>query len=215
MMSVLRHAWDRSLLYFPPVSMGLRALGTYWLVRSTPPVSGPTVQKVARHESDYFMENFSVRTFDGTGRVRTEVRGAKARHYPDTQWLEVDDIRVRSFDEQGRLTTATAQHGLTNEDSSEVQLMGHAVVVREADTSKPGNTAPRMEYRGEFLHAFMTTERVRSHKPVEFLRGQDRFSADSLDFDNVEQTLQLNGRVRATLTPTPNCAVQGDGPCPN
>jgi hypothetical protein len=33
--------WDRFLLYFPLVSMGLLALGTYWLVRSTPvPPSG-------------------------------------------------------------------------------------------------------------------------------------------------------------------------------
>jgi lipopolysaccharide export system protein LptC len=204
MMSMLRDAWDRSLLYFPLISMGLLALGTYWLVRSTPPVSGSTAQRVVQHEPDYFMENFSVRTFDAAGRVRTEVQGAKARHYPDTQWLEIDSIRLRSFDEQGRLTIATAQHGLTNEDSSEVQLMGQARVVREADISKAGKVEPRIEYRSEFLHAFMNTERVRSHKPVEFLRGQDRFSADSLDFDNVEQILQLNGRVRATLTPAPN-----------
>jgi lipopolysaccharide export system protein LptC len=204
MMSTLRDAWDRSLLYFPLISMGLLALGTYWLVRSTPPVNGVVEQRVARHEPDYFMKNFSVRRFDSTGRVRTEVRGAKARHFPDTQWLEIDYIRVRSYDEQGRLTTATAQHGLTNEDSSEVQLIGQAVVVREPDASKPGDTAPRMEFRSEFLHAFMNTERVSSSKPVEFLRGQDRFSADSLDFDNVEQTMQLKGRVRATLTPKSN-----------
>ncbi len=201
MMQVLRDAWDKSLLYFPLVSMGILALGTYWLVRSTPPSGGPAVERVVRHEPDYFMENFSVRTFDASGRVRTEVWGAKARHYPDTQWLEVDNIRVRSFDEQGRVTTATAQRGLTNEDSSELQLMGGAVVVREADTSLPGNTTPRMEYRGEFLHAFMHTERIRSHLPVEFLRGSDRFSADRMDFDNVEQVLQLTGRVRATLVP--------------
>ena len=203
MMSMLRDVWDRSLLYFPLISMGLLALGTYWLVRSTPPASGSLAQRVVQHEPDYFMENFSVRTFDATGLVRTEVQGATARHYPDTQRLEIDNIRVRSFDEQGRLTTATALRGLTNEDSSEVQLIGRAVVVREASTSKLGIAEPRMEYRGEFLHAFMNTERVRSHKPVEFLRGQDRFSADSLDFDNVEQILQLNGRVRATLTPAP------------
>lgn len=204
MMSMLRDAWDRSLLYFPLISMGLLALGTYWLVRSTPSVNGPVEQKMVQHEPDYFMENFSVRRFDATGRVRTEVRGAKARHYPDTLWLEIDNIRVRSFDKQGRLTTATAQRGLANEDSSEVQLMGQAVVVREPDANKPGDAAPRMEFRGEFLHAFMNTERVLSHKPVEFLRGLDRFSADSMDFDNVEQTMQLNGRVRATLTPKPN-----------
>lgn len=201
MMQLLRDAWDRSLLYFPLVSMGILALGTYWLVRSTPPSGGPAVERVVRHEPDYFMENFSVRTFDATGRVRTEVVGAKARHYPDTQWLEIDNIRVRSFDEQGRVTTASAKRGLTNEDSSEVQLMGEARVVREADAVAVANPAPRMEFRSEFLHAFMHTERVRSHLPVEFLRGGDRFSADRLDFDNVEQVLQLSGRVRATLQP--------------
>lgn len=201
MIQLLRDAWDRSLLYFPLVSMGILALGTYWLVRSTPTNSGAAVERVVRHEPDYFMENFSVRTFDATGRVRTEVVGAKARHYPDTKWLEIDNIRVRSFAEDGKVTTATAQRGLTNEDSSEVQLMGAARVVREADPAEQPNAAPRMEFRSEFLHAFMHTERVLSHLPVEFLRGGDRFSADRLDFDNVEQVLQLTGRVRATLLP--------------
>ncbi|MES2951076.1 MAG: LPS export ABC transporter periplasmic protein LptC [Pseudomonadota bacterium] len=204
MIRLLRDAWDRSLLYFPLVSMGLLALGTYWLVRSTPTGSGPEVQRVVKHEPDYFMENFSVRTFDAAGHVRSEVLGAKARHYPDTQWLEIDNIRVRSFDAQGRVTTATAQRGLTNEDSSELQLMGQAVIVRDGDAGAAGNANPRVEYRGEFLHAFMNTERIQSHLPVEFLRGRDRFSADRLDFDNVEQVLQLTGRVKATLTPAAN-----------
>lgn len=203
MIQLLRNAWDRSLLYFPLVSMGVLALGTYWLVRTTPPSGGAAVERVVRHEPDYFMENFSVRTFDSIGRLRTEVVGVKARHFPDTKWLEIDNIRVRSFDEQGRVTTATAQRGLTNEDSSEVQLMGEARVVREADPAEVVNPAPRMEFRSEFLHAFMRTERVLSHLPVEFLRGGDRFSADRLDFDNVEQVLQLTGRVRASLLPAP------------
>jgi lipopolysaccharide export system protein LptC len=59
-----------------------------------------------------------------------------------------------------------------------------------------------MEYRSEFLHAFMTTEKVKSHKPVELVRGNDRFTAESLDFDNVEQVLEMRGRVRGTLVPT-------------
>ena len=201
MMARLRVLGDRLLLYFPLISMGLLALGTYWLVRSTPPASGPAVVKPVRHEPDYFMQDFLVRTFDAQGRVRTEVQGSKARHYPDTLWLEIDAIRVRSFDEQGRVTTATAERGLTNEDSSQVQLMGNAVVVREADASQGANASPRMEYRGEFLHAFMNTEQVRSHKPVELVRGKNRFSAERMDYDNVEQTLQLSGRVRGTLMP--------------
>jgi lipopolysaccharide export system protein LptC len=204
MMRYLRDAWERFLLYFPLISMGLLALGTYWLVRSTPQASGPVVQRAPVHEPDYFMHEFSVKTFDATGRVRTEVQGVKARHYPDTLWMEIDQVRVRSFDAQGRITTATAEHGLTNEDSSEVQLMGNAVVVRDADVSQGGTASPRMEYRGEFLHAFMNTERVLSHKPVELLRGKDRFTADRMEFDNVDQVLQLSGRVRGTLMPVLN-----------
>lgn len=200
-MAILKDAWDRFLLYLPVAFMALLALGTYWLVRSAPPVSGPLVEKPLSHEPDYFMEGFSVRTFDSVGRIRTEVVGEKARHYPDTQWMEIDSIRIRSFDEKGRLTTATADRGLTNEDSSEVQLLGNAIVVREADAGNRAQAAPRMEYRGEFLHAFMKTEQVKSHKPVELLRGNDRFTADSLDFDNVDQVLQLHGRVRGTLVP--------------
>ena len=201
-MNFLKDVWDRFLLYLPLALMALLALGTYWLVRSAPQSPGAVIKPVQSHDPDYFMSGFSVRTFDAVGRIRTEVVGDKGRHYPDTQLLEIDGIRVRSFDAQGRLTTASAQQGVTNEDSSELQLIGNAVVVREAETDPEGKTTPRMEYRGEFLHAFMHTEQIKSHKPVELLRGNDRFTADTLDFDNVEQVLQLRGRVRGTLVPT-------------
>lgn len=202
-MSFYKNIWERFLLYLPLAVMGLLALGTYWLVRVTPESGVAVSEHAASHEPDYFMQGFSVRTFDATGRIRTEVFGEKARHYPDTLWMEIDGIRIRSFDAQGRVTTATANRGLTNEDNSEVQLLGNAVVVREAEAGKRANAAPRMEYRSEFLHAFMTTEKVKSHKPVELLRGDDRFTAESLDFDNVEQVLELHGRVRGTLVPAP------------
>ncbi len=190
------------MLYLPLAVMGILALGTYWLVRSTPDIGGPALARALTHEPDYFMQGFSVKTFDAMGRIRSEVVGEKARYYPDTKWVEIDNIRIRSFDERGRLTIATAKQGLTNEGSTEVQLLGNAVVVREADQGDPNGVAPRMEYRGEFLHAFLTTEKVKSHKPVELLRGSDRFTADNLDFDNVEQVLQLRGRVRGVLVPT-------------
>jgi lipopolysaccharide export system protein LptC len=173
------------------------------MVRSAPPIAGPVAARAQRHDPDYFMKGFAVKTFDASGRLRSEVIGDKVRHYPDTQWLEIDSIRIRSFDSKGTLTTATADHGLTNEDGSEVQLMGNALVVREAAVDANQKSSPRMQYRSEFLHAFVNTERIKSHKPVALLRGRDSFTADSLDFDNVAQVLQLDGRVHGTLVPTP------------
>jgi lipopolysaccharide export system protein LptC len=200
-MQLLREAWDRFLLYVPLTVMGFLALGSYWLVRTSPAADVPVVAGPVTHDADYFMNGFVVKTFDVNGRIRTEVVGEKARHYPDTKLLEIDAIRVRSIDEKGHLTTASAVLGITNEDNSEIQLLGNAVVIREGELSTVPNPAPRMEYRGEFLHAFLTTERVTSHKPVELTRGSDHFTADRMDYDNVEQTLQLQGRVRGTLVP--------------
>jgi lipopolysaccharide export system protein LptC len=75
------------------------------------------------------------------------------------------------------------------------------VITREASRDAQGQARPRMEFRGEFLHAFLDTERVKSHKPVELTRGTDRFTADSLEYDNLDQVVELRGRVRGVLMP--------------
>lgn len=198
---LLHEAWDRFLLYLPLGVMALLALGTYWLVRSTPTLDTPSQPSVASAAPDYFMEDFSIKTFDAQGRMRSEVLGDQMRHFPQEKFIEIERIRIRSVDTQGRVTTASAKRGLTNEDGSEVQLLGNAIVVREAATRTKGRAEPRLEYRGEFLHAFMQTERLKSHLPVELLRGKDRFTADSLDFDNLEGVATLRGRVRGSLVP--------------
>ncbi len=199
MIRLLRAGWDRISMYLPILLMGVLALGTYWLVRSTPVFLAPEGERPVTHDPDYFMKKFSVKTFDSTGRLKSEVSGADARHYPDTDTLEIDGVRIRSFNEQGGLTTATANLAITNADGSEVQLFGNALVVREAVTGKAA--MPRMEFRGEFLHAFLNKEQVRSNKPVQLTRGKDRFTADSMDFNNIDQVMQLQGRVRGTLVP--------------
>jgi lipopolysaccharide export system protein LptC len=198
----IHRVWQWLTLYLPVLLMGILALGTYWLVRSTPPAEPGLPARVRGHAPDYSMQGFSVKTFDAAGKIRSEVLGDVARHYPDTQWLEIDAIRIRSWDVQGRLTTASATRGLSNANGSEVQLMGNALVVRPglaATQDRPEQAY--LEYRGEFLHAFMDTQQVKSHMPVALRRGQDVFTADAMDFDNEQQVMQLKGRVRGTLVP--------------
>lgn len=179
--------------------MGILALGTYWLVRSTPILIEPGAVPAARHEPDYSMRKFSVKTFDEAGRLKSEVIGATAKHYPDTDALEIDAVRIRSFGEGGRLTIATAKRAVAKGDGSEVELFGEARVIREPFVDKAGQSLPGNEFRGEFLHAFLKAERVKSHRPVELIRGNDRFTADALDFDNRERVIELKGRVRGTM----------------
>lgn len=194
-----RTTWDRLAMYLPVILMGVLALGTYWLARNTPAfLGGSDGKRAPTHDPDYFMREFAVRTFDLNGRLRTEVFGAEARHYPDTDTLEIDQPRIRSYNEQGVVTVATARTGISNADGSEVQLVGNAVVVRDP---VPGTSVPRMEFRGEFLHAFMNTERLRSHKPVTLIRGNDKFTGDSMEYDNLDRVLDMRGRVHGLLIP--------------
>ncbi len=201
MIRFLLSAWDRLSIYLPIAVMGLMALGTYWLVQNSPGVGGPVIERPVRHEPDYFMNNFSVTSLVESGRLKSEIFGLAARHFPDTDTLEIDHIRIRSFDEQGRLTTATADRALTNSDASVVELFGNARLVREASRDQSDNPVARIEFRGEYLHADTETERISSNKPVELRRGDDVFVADKMDFDNVQQVMVMQGRVQGLIMP--------------
>lgn len=193
--------WDRISIYLPIILMGVLALGTYWLVRNAPLLSVPQPDKPVVHEPDYFMRRFTVRNFDASGRLKSEIFGAEAHHYPDTDTLEIIKPRIRTLNTQGQLTEATADRALSNSDGSEVQLFGNARVVREATTDAAGRKVPSLQFEGEFLHAFMNAERLRSHKPVQLSRGRDRFTGDAMDYDHLARDLELRGRVRGLLVP--------------
>lgn len=201
MISWLRFGWDRIAHYLPIALLGLLALGTYWLVRSAPAADEAGAPTPVRRDPDYRMENFSIKTFDGAGHLRSELSGSQARHYPQTDVVEIDAIRLRSFNEHGYVTVATARKGISNADGSEVQLIGDARIVRDAGPALGVAPLPRLSLRSEFLHAFVRDERIKSYKPVEILRGNDRITADTLDYDNLTQVVLLQGRVRGLLLP--------------
>lgn len=205
----LRRAWnltrdvlDRSTIYLPIILMFGVALGTYWLVRNAPKLLEPTVKAAPTHEPDYFMRDFVIKNFLPNGDLRSELHGVEGRHYPDTDTIEVDQVRMRSVSPEGLVTRSSANRGLSNADGSEIQLFGNAIVIREPAVSAGGKATPRLEFRGEFLHAFLDTEKVQSNKPVTLIRGSDQFVGDSLDYDNLSGVANLTGRVRGVLVPS-------------
>ncbi|MCP5282335.1 MAG: LPS export ABC transporter periplasmic protein LptC [Rhodoferax sp.] len=199
MIRLLLIVWDRLSIYLPIAVMGLMALGTYWLVQNSPKAVATAQERPQRTDPDYFMKDFSVTTFGEGGRLKSEVFGVAARHFPASDTVEIDKVRIRSFDDQGRLTTATANRALTNSDATIVELFGNALLIRDAQQDKTGALVPRIEFRGEYLHANTDTERVTSNKPVELRRGNDVFVGDTMDYDNVNQTMVMQGRVKGVI----------------
>lgn len=197
----LRRLTDRLAVYLPVYLMALVALGTFLLVRNTPVFGPPAAQPEATHDPDYFIRNFTLRSFDAQGRLKGELYGAQARHYPDTDTLEVDSPRVRATHERGDQLLATSRRAISNADGSEIRMYQDAVVTRQPAPGAQGTAAAPLEIRGEFLHVFTRSGQLLSDQPVVLTRGSDRFTADSLDYDNRDRILLMNGRVRGVLMP--------------
>ena len=200
---LLRRLADHLVIYLPVLLMAALALGSYWLVRNAPVLAVSSADKPLSHEADYFLKKFSIKSFTPQGSLKSELFGGQARHFADTDTIEIDTVRMHNFNQTGRLTTVTsANRAISNGDNSEIQLYGNASSVREAAADANGVMQPKMEFKGEFLHTFVNEERLKSHLPIVIRRGSSEFSADSLDYDNVARVINLQGRVKAVLQPT-------------
>jgi lipopolysaccharide export system protein LptC len=195
-----RQPWHlrlRDLLssYLPLLLMGLLALGTWWLVKNTPTAPLAPASTDVRHDPDYTMTQFAIERFDKSGQLRVRVDGGQLRHFPDTDRFEIEQARIRSVSPDGRVTLAVAERALANGDVSEVQLVGGAQVTSQGPQGQP------LQIRSEFLHAFLVTERVKTHLPVQVTDGVNELSGGALEYDHGRRLLELSGRVRALLSP--------------
>ena len=181
--------------YLPLLMMGLLVLASWWLVKNSPRAAAPAEDRPVSNEPDYTMEQFALERFDAQGRLKLRIEGAKLKHYPATDRIEIEDAQIRAIAEDGRVTLARARQALGNGDGSEVQLRGGAEV-----TSTDASGA-LLVMSSEFLHAFLITEQVRSHLPVQVQMGNSQLHAAGLDYDHGARRLDLLGPMRAELPP--------------
>lgn len=188
--------FDAASTYLPVLLLALLALGTWWLIKSTPMPDAERVAAPPSHEPDYEMTNFSIQRFAADGTLRVQIEGDALRHYPDTDTLEIDNARIRAISAEARVTVASAKRALANGDASEVQLLGGARVLSEATGADAA-----IEFRSEFLHAFLNTERVTSHLPVTVTRGATEVQAEGMTYDNLARVVEFKGRMSGVFAP--------------
>lgn len=192
----LRQGVDMLMGWLPLLLLGAGLLFSVWLVRSTPAGPAPATVKTPTQEADYEVRGFNLKTYDLQGQLKSAMTGVSAAHSPLTLTTLVQQPRVLIY-KQGRVTSATANQALANEDGSEVQLLGQAVIHRD-----PSDDAPEaMNMRSEFLHFFANTDVVQTNLPVEIHKGPNSFKADSMHADNLNQLFGMQGRVKAVLHP--------------
>lgn len=197
----LRLFWDRLSIYLPILLMGAFAMVTIWLIRSTPAVIEAAAGKPLKHEADYFLRNFSIKAFDVQGKLKSEVIGREARHFPDTDTLEIEQVSMRTIGENGLPTIATAHRAISDTTGDDVQLFGNVHVSRQLPAGTSAETHEPVEYRSEYLHVKSDEGKVVTHLPVVISQGKDRFSGNAMTYDDHVSVIELTGQVRGVLTP--------------
>lgn len=193
-------AWDRLSVYLPVLLMMFMALASYLLLQATPEPPQPEPERALTHDPDYFMRRFSVKVFAPSGALASEMYGSEAHHFPDTDTVVIDNARVRAFNQNNQLSTATARQVTANGAGTEFELKGDAVVVRQAGLSRTGQRVSRLEFHGEHLIVSTGPEFVVSDVPVLLVRDHDQITADALDYrGDATQVVILTGNVRAKL----------------
>jgi lipopolysaccharide export system protein LptC len=195
----MHQLWDISLAYMPMFMLSLLLLLSIWLVRNAPTHPQAAPPAPISHKPDYEFSDFTLRSYDINGKIISAIKGEKAQHFQDTLHTLIEAPEVWIYADK-RVTTASAKQALTNEDGSQVQLMGTALVKR----GDKHRTETSEQITSDFLHYFSETDTVVTHLPVSIIRGQDSFLADSLRADNDNQVLQLKGRVKVRMVPTPS-----------
>jgi lipopolysaccharide export system protein LptC len=197
-MNWLRRLLDTLSVYLPMVVMALLASGSWWLVRSVPELLTSTTTPPVRQEPDYRLADFSVKSFDARGRLTREVSGNTAQHYPATEALHIEQVRIYAQSESGTQMNARAKQGIATDDGKQVTLMGDAYAIQH-----PHDTTPQVELRGARLVALPDEDRLVSSDPVHITRDRDVFTAETMDFNSDTGAYVLQGRVRGTLAPKP------------
>lgn len=181
--------------YLPLVLMALLALGSWWLVKNMPPPLKPKQAAPPRAEPDYTMSGFTLERFEPSGRLKVRLSGAQLRHFPDTDRIEVDQLRLEAFAPDGRIMQARAQRGLSNGDASEIQLFGQVQVQQQDKQGAP------LRVSSEFLHLYTVSEQMRTHLPVRVERGGTVLTAQALSYDHAAGLLAVGGPARVLFPP--------------
>jgi lipopolysaccharide export system protein LptC len=139
-----------------------------------------------------------VKSFDLRGRMTREISGDKAQHYPASETLDIEQIRIYAESETGKVLNARSRQGIATDDGKQVTLIGDAYAIRQAF-----DTSPKLELRGDRLLALPDEDRLVSSDPVQITRGRDVFTAQTMDFNTNTGEYLLKGRVQGTLTRQP------------
>jgi lipopolysaccharide export system protein LptC len=185
-------------LYLPATLMALLALGTWYLVRSTPAAAPAAPMRASARHVDYDMVNFFTSVYAANGQAEQVLQGAQLQHY-SSQEVDIAQLRLarQTANAKGEylLSHATAARAFGRDDGSDMTLTGQ---VRVQQSPQNG---PVLQLQGQYVRVYQQGDRLHGENGVHIRRGNLNLSGHTLDWDTDAGLLTMQQRVSAILVP--------------
>jgi len=106
----------------------LATASSWWLYQKVQPTE-PARPIKAKHEPDYFFEDFVVTSMNSQGQPKHRLKGDRMVHYPDDNTTEIEQPELDLYKNAKPVWRINAEHGLISAEGDQV-LMGGEVRIK-------------------------------------------------------------------------------------
>jgi lipopolysaccharide export system protein LptC len=181
-------SWPAQLL--PVALLALLAALTFWL-RQTVEDNTPPPPKAPTHDVDATAENFTVRRYDETGRIKYRLTAPHLQHFADDDSSQVDSPVLVGYREGQVAATVTSKKADVTSKGETVVLRDNVTIVRPPLGGHPETVARMQE-----LTVLPDEGTARTDSLVEVEQGTSWTTGVGMTYDETTSTLVLLSRVR-------------------
>ncbi len=175
---------------WPLIPLVLLAGLSFWLEQLVQPESHDN--SAARHDPDYWVENFSVQRLGPDGKPLNTLRGSKMTHFPDDDTTLIVNPKMIYY--RNPPITLSAAKGLVGKDGKQITLENDVKITRDGrDGGSPLHVSTAS------MTVFPETEKARADSKVVIMQGKSILSGSAMDIDNISGISVLHGPVTATI----------------
>lgn len=179
--------WPSQL--FPIILLALLAGLSFWLQKALDTGDAKRDGK-QRHDPDAVAENFVIRRFDDTGKVKYRLTAPYLVHYPDDDSSELRSPVLISYRTDAPPVTLTARNAKVSAKGETIYLWDDVRLTRMATADRPEMVArmPDLTAQPDVGIAF-------TNSPVEITQGQSWIKGVGAHLDDNTSTLVLQSQV--------------------
>lgn len=180
----------------PLLVVGALALLSTWWLQQTELPAGPQVAVAPSQRPDFEMQGFELQRYGADGEAQAWLRGSSLRHYPHTDHLHIEGLRLQLRDPQGRWLLAEADEAQGPRAGNTLSLRGGVRVRRYAPGVLPEQGEAELVLRSQALTVALDVQRLHSPGPAVIESGRVHSQVASFRFDHRAGVLQFGGPAR-------------------